>query len=290
MLQTICKIVFEQVTPYNKYARNLSFHVNFTNEVEIKSSWAFMTDTCTIKIPRKLYFTDSNGKSFSLDDKDAYANENGQIPVFMRGDKVSVYLGYIYPSTNNSGYNKELNLEFDGYITKIDPKTPIEITCEDAMWLLKQIQSPDKVFSGKTYDCGKIIRELTNGKLPKGYTIRDSAQTKFGGEFITTNQTVAQALQELKKNAYIYPYIRRITNKDGTYRHEIRVSSVVYYPEDLRDIVGNTYDNGSSVSATNLNKERFRNWIFEFQNNIISDELVYSRKDDVNIKVEVKSY
>lgn len=290
MLQTICKIVFEQVTPYNGQVRNSTFSVNFTNEIEIKSSWSFMTDSCTIKIPRKLYFTDSKGFNFSLDDRDVYANETNVVPVFMRGDKVSVYLGYIYPSTTNAGFNKELNLEFDGYITKVNPRTPIELYCEDAMWLLKQIHAPNKSYSGNAYDCGKIIKEMVGNKLPSDFIIRDSAQTKFGGEFITSNQTVAQALQALKKDAYIYPYVRRITNKDGTYRHEIRVSSVVYYPEDLRDIVGNSYDNGGSLTPEVLNKERFRNWIFEFQNNIISDELVYSRKDDVNIRVEAKSY
>ena len=121
----------------------------------------------------------------------------------MRGDKVSVYLGYIYPSTTNAGFNKELNLEFDGYITKVNPRTLIELYCEDAMWLLKQIHAPNKSYSGNAYDCGKIIKEMVNGKLPSGFIIRDSAQTKFGGEFITSNQTVAQALQALKKDAYI---------------------------------------------------------------------------------------
>lgn len=279
MLQTISKIVFEQVTPYNKKARTGVFTIQFVNEIEIKSSWAFMTDTCSIKIPRKLYFTGADGQKFSLDERTVYANnpsneKGNDTPVFMRGDKVSVYLGYIYPS--NNGFNTELNLEFDGYITKVNPKTPVNIECEDSMWLLKQIHAPNKSYSGKTYDVGSIIREMVGSKLPSGFTIRDSAQTKFGGNFITSNQTIAQCLQSLKKDAYIYPYIRRITNKDGTYRHEVRVSSLVYYPEDQKDLKNN--------------KEINRTWTFKFQNNIINDSLVYQRTDDINIRVEAKSY
>ena len=81
------------------------------SSVEITLDSESLTDTCVIKLPKKI----------------KWQNE-AEIPL-KRGDAVSVWLGY----------NGELELAFTGYIRTVGFKNPVVITCEDEMFRLKQI-------------------------------------------------------------------------------------------------------------------------------------------------------
>ena len=87
----------------------------FVNNVETDESWDDLTDTCTIVLPKK-----ATTKQRTI--------TAGEKPLFTRGDKVDVYLGY-YP---------KLELVFSGYINTIGINTPIELELEDEMFTLKR--------------------------------------------------------------------------------------------------------------------------------------------------------
>jgi len=186
----------------------------------------------------------------------------------MRGDKVKITLGYRYFRKIDRIYTDnaepDQTTEFEGYVTKVNPRVPIEIECEDSMWLLKQIQAPNKTWLSSKYNLESMITEMLKGSSVT-FKVRNSVGTKIGN-FITHNETVSQVLDRLRKDAYLNSYIRN---------GELRCSGLVYYPEDQRDVYKGA--------------ERVRDWVFDFQKNIIDDDLVYTRKDDINIQVRAIS-
>ncbi|MFK5165237.1 hypothetical protein, partial [Propionibacterium freudenreichii] len=78
-----------------------------------------------------------------------------------------------------------------GYITKISNSVPIILECEDEMYRLKQIQCPTKVWDGKKYDVGSILKEILKGT---GITVNNAGATLNVGNLRTGSETVAQLL------------------------------------------------------------------------------------------------
>lgn len=91
------------------------------NEVRIDSSRKDLVDTATIRLPRRY-------KSATL------------TSVIKEGDPVSIELGY----------DDKLRSEFTGYVLKIGTKIPVEITCEDQMYLLKRTPAKAKIWTSTT--------------------------------------------------------------------------------------------------------------------------------------------
>jgi len=75
MLQAQCEI---SIT--NDLGKKITF--DFVHSIEIDSSYENLTDTCKIVIPRKLVF----------EGLDLFTGDN---PIFKRGDKIEVSLGYV---------------------------------------------------------------------------------------------------------------------------------------------------------------------------------------------------
>lgn len=255
MLRTLTRILIEQVSTTANPGRTKKFTFNFVHSLEIVSSWANLTDTAKIVFPKKIYFVDGNGKKFSWDGRSKNLIE-GTNPLLLRGDKITISLGYLY--YNKSGAETtQLNEEFTGYITKVINKQPITIECEDNMFLLKKLQAPNKVYPQSSYDLQKIIKELvasTSFKVVSGATA--SILSTSIGNFRTQNETVAQVIERIRKDYHIETYFR------GS---ELRCSGIVYYPTDRRTRT------------------------FTFQSSIINDQLEYRRKDDVPIGITAYS-
>lgn len=86
---------------------NYIFRTGKVNAVSTKRSRKNIGNTATVRIP-----------NFEK-------NLDGKLKV---GDQVVIKLGY----------DGQLREEFKGYITSIAPKSPLEISCEDELWKLKQ--------------------------------------------------------------------------------------------------------------------------------------------------------
>lgn len=248
---TVIKITQVDNATFGK--RNQSFTLDFCEFVEINKSWQNLTDTAKVRLPRNISVQDAQGTIYPFNKKDIYGTRTGgnASPLFMRGDIITISLGYY---NDNMDGTETLEMpdapQFEGYITKISNRNPIEIMCEDEMWKLKQIKAVNKIFKESDgYTVKKILQEL----LPS-YTVTDGGADTFIGDFRTQNETVAQILERMRSEGNLYAYFRG---------KELRASSIVYYPQDL------------TTSA-----------IFGFQENIVSDTLEYTRKEDLNIAVK----
>jgi len=290
MLRLLSKITITQQPNDVFTGRNTVYILTFLNEVEVNSTWQNLTDTGKIILPRKAYITDEHGNRVNWFGQTFYGNEtdatatgvdstvtsspsltgNRVAPIIQRGDKIQIELGYNYP-TQEQAENIETEIVFVGYISKINPRMPVELTLEDRMWQLKQVKVPNKVYSNTTYTVQKMIREMLDSdprtkdiSLVTGGGLGERIETNIGDEFRTQDETIAGVLERLKKDAHLNSFFRNIARPDGSFVSELRCSGIVYYPSDRRTHT------------------------FSFQKNIISDNLEYNKLED--LKLGAKCY
>ena len=112
----------------------------YVTELDIEKSSQNLTNTARIVIPRKLTYssgTPLTPSNQSMQDNISYpasnSNDNktyvvGADAIFKRGDKIKIELGF-YPN---------LVTRFVGYLSHVSSTLPVEIKCENQMWLMKQ--------------------------------------------------------------------------------------------------------------------------------------------------------
>ena len=152
---------------------------------------------------------------------------------------------------------------YEGFVTVIKLKMPIEITCEDNMYLLKQVLVPPdlRLFSAET-SIEEIATKLVDYvNLQKGtsLTVHDApagVRTYAGAYRVVGNVTVAQVLDDFRSHMKINSWFR------GDALH---CSAIAYFPDEANPV----------------------NPIFVFQQNIIDDSLNYTRLDDVRLGATV---
>ena len=138
-------------------------------EVEIKRSITNLGATCTIKVPTTATMKQTDGSRLNV----------LTAQVIKRGDAVEVELGY----------NNKFNKEFSGYVTRVNFTRPLEVECEDALFLLRQ-KSIAKTYNEKDKaTLEKVLADITAGtgiKVDTG-TLKINISklilaTKTGGE------------------------------------------------------------------------------------------------------------
>lgn len=188
-----------------------------------------LTDNCTITIPKKVHWQG--------------ANLNDNIPV-KRGDKIKIKLGY----------DDDLKVRFTGFIRNVDTKSPVSITCEDSMFLLKTVKANPKAYKNATLK--EVITDLLQGTGIQFELIDNDLKL---GYYRVTSSTVAQELNELKEKYLLKAYFRTINEKNIMYLG-------LTYPFDNRNKV-----------------------IFKHGINIISEDFEFRLKEDIKIKIEAQS-
>lgn len=183
-------------------SRNITF--NFAHSIEIESSYENLTDTCKIVIPRKLTF---EGEPLF----------NGDNPIFSRGDKIEVSIGYV----------PNITKVFSGYIKNVGSNVPTVLECEDGMWLLKQytVNYPSKAglteriaksplkYHPQTIQPTLKLNELLDYCLPNiEFQTVDNIDL---GKFTIVNATPAMVLDKLKSEYGLYSYFRNGILKVG---------------------------------------------------------------------------
>lgn len=190
---------------------------------EIERDADALTATCKLTLPRKVKWEGQTSNPIR------------------RGDKIKVWLGY----------DDDLELAFVGYVLRKGFKTPIEIFCEDEMFMLKQ-----KPCVKKAYKSVDIQTLLSDQNL--GYDIKVLGEQSIG-QYRTNFETVAELLAHLKENS-IRTFFRF---EDG--------KPVLY--------CGVLFDHGTELRQ-----------VFETGVNIISDSSLDEQKaEDVKIKLKVVS-
>ena len=253
MLKQVTHITITQKTDFTDSnsvitKRSKVFFFDFCNSFEILNGWENMTTGGKIIFPKNMDVVDEATKtrmSFFGKNKNI-AGFNGS-PLLMRGDKIKVESFYIYFDDNLNEKQTEKRNVFDGYITKINAKIPVEIEVEDSMYLLKKIPMTNGAFGAGV----SLESILTNALTGTGLTVNQLTTTKLTFDnslLIIDNLTVAQFLEKLRKDAFMHCYFK------GT---ELRVGSIVYIESEAKTKT------------------------FEFQQNIISSDLNFVRKDDI---------
>lgn len=217
-LLMLCEIVFPKIRDRNDIV------INKIISVSGEHSWKNLTDTATIKLQSKTYF---QGKKIPLKD------------FIKRGDPVTITIGY-------SG---NMRKEFEGFVASVSPKIPIEITCEDRMYLLKHTSA------NISYE-SVMLPKLLNDICPAGTKI-DALNTNLGS-FKIVKANVAKVLEKTKQ----------------------QYGFVAYFKGDVLK-VGKVYFD--SVHAPKPVA------VLNFRKNIRSSNLTYREKEDVKIKVKAIS-
>ncbi len=182
-----------------------------------------LTTTCKLTLPRKVKW------------KGVTSN-----PI-KRGDIISVWLGY----------DDNLQLAFTGYVLRKGFKAPIEIFCEDEMFMLKQTPCVKKSY--KNVDIQTLLKDQG---LP--YDIKVLGEQNIG-QYRANFETVAELLAHLKENS-IRTFFRIENGKPVLY-------------------CGVLFDHGNEMRQ-----------VFATGINIISDSsLDEQRAEDMKIKLKVVS-
>lgn len=155
------------------------------HEVTIEKSMKTIGAKATIKIP-------ATGR---LERQGEFITEVETAKRFDRGDAVLI----------EAGYDGVRRLEFQGYVSRVKPGTPVEIECEDAMFLLRRRnlqQSWRSVTLAALLDY--ILRDT-------GITVNNDAPRITFAPFYLKNVSAATALQKLKEEYGLTMYFRSIT-------------------------------------------------------------------------------
>jgi len=241
-LRCINKVTITQQPSQTWPARKRVINLDFLTSFEASDSWEDLTNKGRLTIPKNLYYRDQFNKLQPLFGTNVNVGGFGSEPLFLRGDAVTIESGYIYKDAAKRDV-REMPTMFKGYISRVGSKIPIELDLEDNMWKLKQIPVDTHTFS-KTDSLETIIKYLLKDTP---FTFKALTTTTFG-TFPIGNETVAQVLYRLRKEFGFESYFRG---------DELRCGALVYIP-------------GEDITEK-----------FYFQQNIISDELEYMRKDDV---------
>ena len=156
-----------------------SYIFNQVNEIEITKSVEELSDTAVIKLPTRFKVRQNGEQKFTED-------------AIKVGDKVTITLGY---------EGKYSGVEFTGFVKKISPKIPIEIHCEDALWVLRR---KNITRSWEKTTMKEILTEVVKGTPVQ---LADNIPSVNLDKWIIKNANGAQVLESLKKDLLMTAFI-----------------------------------------------------------------------------------
>jgi hypothetical protein len=156
-----------------------SYAFRSVHDVEITKSVEELGDTAIIKLPTRFKIRQNSEQK--------YTEEAIKV-----GDKVVITLGY------EGKYSGE---EFAGYVKKISPKIPLEIHCEDSIWLLRR-KNITKSWESTTLK--EILQEVVKDT---GVKLADNIPSIKLEKWIIRNANGAQVLESIKKDLLMSVFI-----------------------------------------------------------------------------------
>lgn len=157
---------------------NQSF--DFVHEISVSKSKDNLTNAGYIKLPKNLIFKDKDT---------IIANViGGDNPVFGRGDKVSISVGY----------DDDVNLIFKGFVSNITPSFPINFDIEDSMFDLKNRRVDPLNLTNTTLE-NLLKKIIPNLKF-------SAVDINLGNFRIESPVSVAEVLDYIRKKYGLYSY------------------------------------------------------------------------------------
>ena len=209
--------------------------MDFAADVVINHSLKEYTNTATLEFAKKIL----------VNKKDKWASRPIQ-DVIKAGDQVIVKLGY-------NGKNRT---EFIGYVRNVNPKVPLQIECEDEMYMLKRLPVAPKRVSGKLQD----VLDYIAPAYSKTAIILD---TDLGGPFTVGMDDSDTALKVLQRVEEVYGLKSTFILKDG--------ASIL--------CVGTQYTSYAGSKAVK----------YILNENTIENDMEFVRAEDLKITVTAKS-
>lgn len=183
--------------------------------IHIENSTEKISDTAKVILPRKFLRKITENDRIDI-------SEVRLLDYIKVGDKIKI----------QSGYDGEFGNEFQGYITRIGAEIPIEIDCEDEMYLLKKMKPINKIFSDTS------LKQFLEFIAPE-YKI-ETFETHLG-KIALENVTPFAALMEVKSR---YPFKFFFRDKilhgglsndfEGQQKHEFNLNRNVRKGGDLK--------------------------------------------------------
>jgi len=155
----------------------------FLTELNIDSSYDNLTDQAKLIIPKKIRYKKEDGT-------EADSITRGSNPLFKTGDEVKISLGY----------NGQLTQIFQGFISGIRQKFPLQFELQDEIYQLKKTSVTLSLNNPKLSDLLGLI-------LPTGIVYEITAEQNLG-QWRISNATPAEVLNELRKKHGIYSFFR----------------------------------------------------------------------------------
>jgi hypothetical protein len=175
MFRIVCRVIIEQ----QGNGRSDTFTFANVSKVTVSRSYDKQTQTASVTLPRNVNYNKKN----------IYEGANA---LMRRGDKIKIIAAY-YPNET---------VIFTGYISKINNNVPVEILCEDEMFLLKQTISPNLSF--KSVDLNTFIgKMLTNINVP--YKVDLTAQL---GQIRLQEVSIGKVLQVLRDQYGLFSFFK----------------------------------------------------------------------------------
>ena len=233
---------------------------DFVTNCEIVSTWDTLTDLCTIEIPRNIVF--------KRDGKILTNIIGGDDAVFFGGEQVIV----------EAGYDGDMKLRFMGRLMDVKPQRPMQLICEDEMYLLKQTFVDETINLKDTTLKTLIDRLFEFGSLSFSFPEDRIVQDVEIGDITVKDSSVSKVLDWLRRKLGIVSYYRPNFDASGNYA-PIFVSGLAYDTDDNYGVNREVNSEGvTTLTSSGLNSDKQVN--FEFGKNLINDENLEIRRDD----------
>ncbi len=170
----------------------------FITDYSVTVSADSQTQGGTITFPKNLFYRDATGRRLPLGGANTKIGD-----LVKRGDRVVIRSGYY-------GF-APIKVVFEGYVSSVGSKTPVELKVEDNMYLLKQTP----VSAGTFTTLEALLKHILSGT---GFTFETMADVTTIGQFVVGNETASQVLQRLEKDYKFTSYFNGTTLRCGVIR------------------------------------------------------------------------
>jgi hypothetical protein len=209
MFRIVCRVIIEQQGD----GRSDTFTFANVSKVTVSRSYDKQTQTASVTLPRNVNYNKKN----------IYEGANA---IMRRGDKIKIIAAYFPNET----------VIFTGYISKINNNVPVELLCEDEMFLLKQAISPNLSFP--SVDLNTFIgKMLTNINVP--YKVDLTAQL---GKIKLQEASVGKVLQVLRDQYGLYSFFKNGVLRVGLpFYKEEAMKAVFLFEKMIKEGMSLTY-------------------------------------------------
>ncbi len=209
MFRIVCRVIIEQQGD----GRSDTFTFASVSKVSVSRSYDKQTQTASVTLPRNVNYNKKN----------IYEGSNA---IMRRGDKIKIIAAYFPNET----------VIFTGYISKINNNVPVELLCEDEMFLLKQAISPNLSF--KSVDLNTFIgKMLTNINVP--YKVDLTAQL---GQIRLQEVSIGKVLQVLRDQYGLFSFFKNGVLRVGLpFYKEEAMKAVFLFEKMIKEGMSLTY-------------------------------------------------